>query len=85
MSKVPFRMCIACGEMKEKTKLFRIVRSEDTAEFDPSGKRDGRGAYICRNLECIRLAEKRRGIQRALKVNVPKDVVDRLAKELLSE
>ncbi len=85
MSKLPFRKCVACGEMKEKKELFRIVKVGETAEWDITGKRDGRGAYICRNLDCVRLAEKRRALQRALKVNVPQEVIERLAKELLSE
>ena len=63
---IPKRMCVSCREMKEKEELFRVVFS-DGALIDESGKMQGRGAYVCKNLSCINLAEKKRGFERAFK------------------
>ena len=65
---IPKRMCVACREMKEKNELFKVVYKE-SAVIDESGKLPGRGAYVCKNMKCITLAEKKGGFQRAFKVN----------------
>ena len=53
--KIPMRMCVGCREMKEKRELIRIVRTpEGETALDPTGKKPGRGAYVCRNPECLR-------------------------------
>ena len=80
---VPKRMCTGCREMKDKKELLRILRSE-TGEIllDETGKRNGRGAYLCRNPECLRKARKSHGLERSLKLSVPEEIYDRLEKEL---
>ena len=63
---VPKRMCVACREMKEKNELFKVVLKEK-AVLDESGKMQGRGAYVCKSADCINLAEKKKGFERAFK------------------
>jgi len=65
---IPKRMCVACREMKAKNELFKVVYN-DGAIIDKSGKLPGRGAYVCKNIECINLAEKKKGFQRAFQTN----------------
>ncbi len=83
--KVPLRKCTGCQEMKDKKELIRIVRN-DAGEFslDDKGKKPGRGAYICPNEECLKKAEKTKGLERSFKSAVPKEVYDRLREELKS-
>ncbi len=71
----PQRMCVVCREMKEKDCLIRVVRNKD-GEFalDPSGKKPGRGAYVCRSESCISRLDKVRGLERAFKGSVPSEV-----------
>ncbi len=73
----PQRMCVVCRTMKDKAELIRVVRSKD-GEFslDPTGKMPGRGAYVCRDGDCIRRLEKVKGLERAFKGAVPRDVKD---------
>ena len=81
--KIPLRKCTGCHEMKEKRLLIRIVRSEDgTFSLDRTGKKPGRGAYICPNSECFLKARKSKGIERSFKAAVPKGVYDSLEREL---
>jgi len=82
--KVPERMCIACGQMKPKKELLRIVRSEEGIYPDPTGKADGRGAYVCHTPECFELLVKKRALNRAYKASIGDDVYAAL-KERLSE
>lgn len=81
--KVPLRKCTGCQEMKNKKELIRVVRNEN-GEFslDFTGKKSGRGAYVCPNLECIEKAQKNRGFERSFKTAVPKDVYENLKSEL---
>ena len=72
--KIPQRMCVGCREMRDKRDLIRIVRVEDGAAFDGTGKKPGRGAYICKNRECLDKAKKSRGLERALKVKISEEV-----------
>lgn len=75
--KIPQRMCVGCREMKNKKELLRIVRTpEGSIEIDTTGKRSGRGAYVCVNRECFDLAVKRKGLQKALEKEIPQDVID---------
>lgn len=69
--------------MKNKKELIRVVRNEN-GEFslDFTGKKSGRGAYVCPNLECIEKAQKNRGFERSFKTAVPKDVYENLKSEL---
>ena len=67
MKKIPMRMCVACREMRAKKDLMRVVRTaEGELALDPSGKRSGRGAYLCRSAACVQKAIKTRALERAL-------------------
>lgn len=81
--KVPLRKCTGCQEMKNKKELIRIVKN-DANEFsvDFTGKKPGRGAYICASLECLQKASKNKGLERSFKMAVPKEVYDKLREEL---
>ena len=81
--KIPMRKCVGCGEMKPKKDLVRILKTE-TGEFlvDADGKKNGRGAYICRSVECFRKAVKSRGLERSFRQQIPEEVYDRLEKEM---
>ena len=73
--KTPLRMCLGCQEMKPKKELFRVVRTpEGTVELDATGKRNGRGAYICPNISCFQSAVKGRRFQKAFGVNIDPEV-----------
>lgn len=84
MKHIPMRMCVACRKMYPQNELIRIVRDNETGEikFDPNKKLFGRGAYICRNSECIHQAEKKHGIERHFKCAVPKEIYKQ-AEELI--
>lgn len=73
--KTPLRICIACQEMREKKSLVRIVR-EPTGEvvIDSTGKKAGRGAYICRSVLCINKAQKEKRLERTLKTSVDEKI-----------
>ncbi|HZK33449.1 MAG TPA: YlxR family protein [Tissierellaceae bacterium] len=82
-NKIPLRKCIACGKRKPKKELIRIVKNnEKGAVIDESGKINGRGAYICSNMECVTNAEKSNRLSRALEIDIPKDIYDGL-KEII--
>ena len=77
MKKIPMRMCVACREMKPKKDLIRIVRTpEGPVEADLTGKRNGRGAYLCKNMECLEKAVKIRALDRALEVKLDGEALD---------
>lgn len=79
--KIPLRKCVACGEGKPKKELIRIVKnSENEISVDINGKMNGRGAYICSNIECLALAQKGKKLSRALEVEVPNGVYEDLKK-----
>ncbi|HOK53811.1 MAG TPA: YlxR family protein [Armatimonadota bacterium] len=81
VKKRPIRTCIACRSSDDKKELLRIVRSADgTIEIDPTGKKPGRGAYVCRSTECVAAAVKRKGFERALRTAVPVELIDQLKK-----
>lgn len=81
--KIPMRMCVGCREMRPKKELIRIVRSpEGEVHADPTGKAAGRGAYVCRNAECLARAQKIRALERALEHKVEPAVFERLAQEV---
>ncbi len=81
--KIPQRICVGCGGSKEKKQMIRVVKtSENTIVLDNTGKKNGRGAYICNNAECLALAVKNKGLERSLKTSIPKPVYDELLKEM---
>ena len=81
--KIPLRKCVGCGEMKPKKELIRVLRTED-GEFvlDISGKKNGRGAYICNSKECFGKEVKSKGLERSFKQAIPAEVYERLEKEM---
>jgi predicted RNA-binding protein YlxR (DUF448 family) len=81
--KIPMRKCLGCNEMKPKKELIRAVKSpEGEISLDLTGKKSGRGAYICRSKKCFARARKSKRIDKALDVSVPEDVYDRMETEL---
>ena len=83
MKKIPERTCIGCGQTKPKNDLLRIVKDKENNVFvDLTGKKNGRGAYICANTDCLEKARKSKGLERSLKVAIPDEVYENLEKEL---
>ena len=83
--KIPQRKCIACQERVSKKGLTRIVKTKEGEIFlDPTGKANGRGAYICKDVECMKKAIKSKALNRAFKLEVPDTVYENLLKELES-
>lgn len=82
MAHIPKRMCIACRGMFEKGGLIRLVKEDNEVVIDLKNKKPGRGAYICKNEDCILLAKKKRAIQSKLKTAVPDSIYERLSGEL---
>ena len=83
MKKIPLRQCIGCGEMKSKKEMIRVLKTtEDEIVIDATGRRNGRGAYICPSMECFKKAVKSRGLERSLKMAIPKEVYEALVKEM---
>lgn len=81
--KIPLRQCVGCGEMKSKKELIRVLKTEEEGFIlDFTGKKNGRGAYICRNAECLKTAKKSKGLDRSFKMAVSDDVYDSLTKEI---
>ena len=80
MKKLPQRTCIACNQKRDKKELIRIViNKENEIKIDKTGKQDGRGTYICNNMDCLEKAIKSKKIQRALKMqDVPKEIFEDL-------
>lgn len=79
MKKIPLRKCLATGEQCPKKELIRVVRSKEGEVFvDPTGKKNGRGAYLKRSKEAIEIAKKKRVLNRALEVEVPESIFEEL-------
>ena len=80
---IPLRMCSGCGEMFQKKELIRVVRAADgSVSLDLTGKKSGRGAYLCRSLDCFRKARKTRRMERSLGVSISEEVYDAMEQEL---
>ena len=83
MKKIPLRQCIGCGEMKSKKEMIRVLKTtEDEIVIDATGRKNGRGAYICPSMECFKKAVKSKGLERSWKMAIPKDVYEALEKEM---
>ncbi|QAT51140.1 YlxR family protein [Caproiciproducens sp. NJN-50] len=81
--KVPLRMCAGCGQMKPKKELVRVVKSpEGEISLDLTGRKPGRGAYVCRSADCLKAARKARRLEKAFSCRIPDEVYDRLEEEL---
>ncbi len=81
--KVPMRQCTGCGAMKNKKEMLRVLKTaEGEVVLDATGRKNGRGAYLCFSGECLRRARKNRGLERSLKMSIPPEVYDSLEKEL---
>ena len=81
--KIPERRCLGCNEHKPKAELLRVVRTpEGTVALDFKGKMNGRGAYICRDLACLKKARKSGRIAKSLECEIPEEVFDTMEKEL---
>ncbi len=83
--KVSLRRCIGCGNMIDKKELIRVIKTkENEISIDITGKKNGRGAYMCNSSECLNKAIKSRGLERSFKTSIPQDVYKELEKELNS-
>ncbi len=81
--KQPQRMCVGCREMKNKRELVRIVRSpQGDIDLDTTGKKPGRGAYICPEPECLKQAIKGKRLQKALEQNIPDEVLEKIREQI---
>ncbi len=77
------RMCLGCGEMKPKKELIRAVKSpEGEISLDLTGKKNGRGAYVCPSAECLRLARKARRFEKSFECRISDEVYDNMEREL---
>ena len=84
--KIPMRKCLGCGEMKPKKELVRVVRSpEGEVSLDLTGKKPGRGAYVCHNPECLVKARKAKRFERAFSCAIPDGVYDKMEDELKND
>lgn len=80
--KIPLRQCVGCGEMKNKKEMIRVIKTaENEIVMDKTGKKNGRGAYLCNSKDCLETALKKKGLERSLKTSIPSDVIDGLIKE----
>lgn len=81
--KVPLRMCTGCGEMFDKRTLVRVVKSpEGDVMLDLTGKKSGRGAYVCKNPECLKKARKKRAFERAFSMQIGEEVYNLMEEEM---
>ena len=81
--KVPMRQCTGCREMKSKRDMIRVIKTaENEICIDATGRKNGRGAYICPNMVCLKQAMKNRGLERSLKTARPETVYQQLEEEM---
>ena len=81
--KIPLRQCIGCGEMKSKKEMIRVIKTaEGEILLDATGRKNGRGAYLCPSMECFKKAVKGRGLERSFKMAIPREVYETLEKEM---
>ena len=95
--KIPMRMCTGCGELKPKKELVRVVKAPDQTNeagavvtpgeisLDLTGKKSGRGAYVCRSADCLKNARKTRRLERTLGCAIPNEVYDRMEAEIIGK
>ena len=86
VKKIPLRMCTGCMEMKPKKELIRVVKNQEgEVSIDLIGKKPGRGAYICKNTECLEKAFKTRRLGRNLDVAIDEEIYNKLREEITNE
>lgn len=81
--KIPLRQCVGCGEMRSKKEMLRVLKTaeEDALCLDVTGKKNGRGAYLCKNRDCLVKARRTKGLERSFRMSIPDAVYDALEKE----
>lgn len=81
--KIPMRKCVGCQEMKNKKEMIRVIKTpENEFLLDATGKKNGRGAYVCPSEACLKLAIKNKGLERSFKQAIPEEVYKTLEKEM---
>lgn len=81
--KMPMRQCTGCREMKLKKDMIRVIKTnEGEILIDATGRKNGRGAYICPNQECLASARKNKGLERSFKMAIPAEIYDKLVEEM---
>lgn len=81
--KIPMRQCLGCKELKPKKELIRVVKnSEGEVSLDLTGKKPGKGAYICKDIECFKKARKQKSFERSLAIQIPTEVFDKMEAQL---
>ena len=86
VKKIPQRQCVGCRTMKDKKALIRVVRTpEGQIMLDATGKKSGRGAYLCMDMACLKKARKSRALERAFSLEIPDDVYDALESQMAQE
>ena len=82
MKKIPMRQCIGCGEMKGKKEMMRVIKTaEGDIVLDVTGKKNGRGAYLCQTEKCLMAAMKNKGLERSFKMSIDQSIYEKLQKE----
>lgn len=80
--KIPLRQCVGCGQMKGKKEMMRVIKTaEGDIVLDMTGKKNGRGAYLCKDEACLKLALKNKGLERSFKMSIDRSIYDSLQKE----
>ena len=80
--KIPMRQCVGCREMKNKKDMMRVLKTaEDSVVLDKTGRKNGRGAYLCINRECLMKAVKNKGLERSFKMSIPQEIYENLERE----
>ena len=80
--KVPLRQCVGCGQMKSKKEMMRVIKTaEGDIVLDVTGRKNGRGAYLCKQEECLKMAMKNKGLERSFKMSIDQSVHESLQKE----
>ena len=83
VKKIPQRQCVGCRTMRDKKELIRVVKTpEGEIVLDATGKKSGRGAYVCPDILCLKKARKARALERALEVSIPEEVYDALEAQM---
>ena len=83
--KIPQRKCVGCGEHRDKGDFYRVVKSPDgSVSLDKTGRAAGRGAYVCKQAKCLRIAQKARRLDTALGISIPAEIYDALAEKIES-